>query len=260
VPPNTAPVAGTVVVPGTSQLVGTLVGVSVAFTDAEPGDTHTATIDWGDGTSSAGTITESGGSGTVGGSHAYSAPGTYTVAIAVTDNSNATGNATPGSLAVHAVTPVSIWLGVKSAGDVGAVFDLRVEIERNGVLLTSAELLSVPGGGNGFGKAVQRAINTTLTVSPAYASGSRLGVRVMARIAASSPKSRATARLWYDDPSAQSRVQTYTNDLLQTFYFRRAFALAPTVGAGPRATADVLVDRNVGGNPYRPFGLWSIVF
>jgi hypothetical protein len=30
--------------------------------------------------------------------------------------------------------------------------------------------------------------------------------------------------------------------------------------AGPRKTIDVFVDRAVGGNPFKPFGTWSVTF
>jgi hypothetical protein len=38
------------------------------------------------------------------------------------------------------------------------------------------------------------------------------------------------------------------------------FALSLAVGTGPRATIDVFVDRAVGGNPFKPFGTWTMVF
>jgi len=63
-----------------------------AFTDPGSYDTHTAQIDWGDGTVEPGTVDESGGVGTVTGSHAYSANGVYTVTIFVTDNQGAEGS------------------------------------------------------------------------------------------------------------------------------------------------------------------------
>ncbi len=56
------------------------------FTDVGTQDTHTAVWDWGDMSSSAGVVSESGGSGTVTGSHIYSAPGDYAVTLTVTDD------------------------------------------------------------------------------------------------------------------------------------------------------------------------------
>jgi hypothetical protein len=56
------------------------------FTDVGTQDTHTAVWYWGDMSSSAGVVSESGGSGTVTGSHTYSAPGDYTITLTVTDD------------------------------------------------------------------------------------------------------------------------------------------------------------------------------
>ena len=56
------------------------------FTDVGTLDAHTAVWDWGDTLSSIGVVSESGGSGTVTGSHTYSAPGDYTVTLTVTDD------------------------------------------------------------------------------------------------------------------------------------------------------------------------------
>src|SRR5262249_25782672 len=47
---------------------------------------HSAVINWGDGTSSNGSVSESGGAGSVTGTHAYTVPGTYTVSLTVTDD------------------------------------------------------------------------------------------------------------------------------------------------------------------------------
>jgi uncharacterized repeat protein (TIGR01451 family) len=56
-----------------------------AFTDAGVLDTHTAVFNWGDGATSAGAVSESQGAGTVAGSHAFKADGTYTVSLTITD-------------------------------------------------------------------------------------------------------------------------------------------------------------------------------
>src|SRR5262249_39643590 len=65
-----------------------------AFTDPGPIETHTATIDWGDGLVEPGTVSESDGAGAVSGSHFYAAEGTYSVTVTVTDAAGNTGSDT----------------------------------------------------------------------------------------------------------------------------------------------------------------------
>jgi probable HAF family extracellular repeat protein len=73
--------------------VGVSVAAGASFTDANTADTHNAAWTWGDGGSTqAGTVTESGGSGTAKGSHTFAAAGIYPVSLAVTDNTGLTGN------------------------------------------------------------------------------------------------------------------------------------------------------------------------
>ncbi|UCG68664.1 MAG: hypothetical protein JSV09_12790 [Thermoplasmata archaeon] len=65
--------------------VGTSVDLSGTFTDPGILDTHTATIDWGDSTTSSGTVIESDGSGTVTADHPYTTPGVYSITLTVED-------------------------------------------------------------------------------------------------------------------------------------------------------------------------------
>jgi len=96
---QTATITGTANV-ATVPIVGTAVAVSgfeftplnnvtvATFTHAnglEPASEFTATIDWGDGTSSSGTVTLSGTNYTVSGSHTYSDEKSYAVKVEVTD-------------------------------------------------------------------------------------------------------------------------------------------------------------------------------
>ena len=86
-PPVCAPDSG----PLGPVSVGSSVNVSAPFTDPDTSDTHTATIGWGDGSSTPGTVTESSGSGTITGSHVYTATGVYTVTVTVLDNRGGSG-------------------------------------------------------------------------------------------------------------------------------------------------------------------------
>ncbi|HEY0377924.1 MAG TPA: ExeM/NucH family extracellular endonuclease [Pyrinomonadaceae bacterium] len=87
---NAPPVVGPITAVPNPAIVNGAVNFSASFTDADAGDTHTATWNWGDSTSSAGTIS----GGTVTGSHTYGAVGTYTVTLTVTDSHNNTDTST----------------------------------------------------------------------------------------------------------------------------------------------------------------------
>jgi hypothetical protein len=66
---------------------GYTVAITVPFTDPGTNDTHTATIDWGDGSgSTAGTVGEVAGSGNVTGAHYYAADNHYNVTVTITDD------------------------------------------------------------------------------------------------------------------------------------------------------------------------------
>ncbi len=66
---------------------GQTLSLTATFTDADAGNTHTATIDWGDGTNTTGIVA----AGQVSGSHAYADNGAYTVAVTVTDDTGLFG-------------------------------------------------------------------------------------------------------------------------------------------------------------------------
>ena len=88
---NVAPVAGPITwnpAVDTGIPINTAVIASASFTDADAADTHTATINWGDGSPNAAPgVTEASGNGSVNGtSHTYTATGLYTAVLTVTDN------------------------------------------------------------------------------------------------------------------------------------------------------------------------------
>jgi len=91
---NVAPVITDTSGPSAPVDVGTAVTVNANFTDGSADDTHTCSVDWGDGQTSDGTVTESSGDGSCTASHAYAEPGSFTVTVTVTDDDGATATAT----------------------------------------------------------------------------------------------------------------------------------------------------------------------
>jgi PKD repeat protein len=83
---NVAPSVGAITAPLDPVQVNTEISVSADFSDPGILDTHTALWDWGDDTTSDGVVVESGGTGTVTGSHTYTAAGIYTITLTVNDD------------------------------------------------------------------------------------------------------------------------------------------------------------------------------
>ena len=86
---NVAPVLAVISGPNTPLAFGSAAPVAVNFTDTGTLDTHTCSIDWGDGTVAPGSVSETAGSGSCTGSRNYTAPNVYTVAVTVTDKDGA---------------------------------------------------------------------------------------------------------------------------------------------------------------------------
>jgi hypothetical protein len=97
---NAAPVVGAVSLPTAPNPTGVPVSVTASFTDPGANDTHTATIDWGDSSTTSGTVSETAGSGTVTDSHVYATNGSYTVTVTVTDDNDGHG-ARSGTVAIN---------------------------------------------------------------------------------------------------------------------------------------------------------------
>ena len=83
---------------GTSMNSGPAYSGTVAtFADADPKGTvsdYSATVDWGDGKTSAGTVSAVSGGFAVSGSHTYAQTGPYTIRVHITDAGGATADAT----------------------------------------------------------------------------------------------------------------------------------------------------------------------
>jgi virginiamycin B lyase len=97
---DSAAAVGSISMPSTLAK-GASFSASAQFTYEDSSDTHTAIWNWGDGSSTTGTVSESNESGSVTGGHAYTTAGSYTVTISVTNSYGYTGT----SQFVVAVSP-----------------------------------------------------------------------------------------------------------------------------------------------------------
>ncbi len=107
-------------------------GTVATFTDPDTAATageYSATIDWGDGSTSTGTVSGSGGSFTVTGSHTYAEEGSHTITATITDvdntanNASATTPATVADAALHASSTSGTLSGKQLSGTLATFTD-----------------------------------------------------------------------------------------------------------------------------------------
>ena len=117
---NVAPV-----VDATLSLTAGELDLSAVVTDAGSADTHTATVDWGDGSAPEPAAVVGGpGGGTVAASHSYATDGDYTVSVCATDDDGAQGCDGGDVTVVGTNAPPSVTLdavGPVAEGDAAAV-------------------------------------------------------------------------------------------------------------------------------------------
>jgi len=86
---NVPPVITSVTGPVAPLILGSSARITANFTDAGTANTHTCAVKWGDTTTSAGTVTETQGSGSCTQTHIYADDGVYTVTVTLTDDAGA---------------------------------------------------------------------------------------------------------------------------------------------------------------------------
>src|SRR5206468_2525579 len=91
-------------------------------TTVGPSGLLTATIDWGDGTTSAGLVSGDDASGyAVSGTHTYADSGVYTAAVLVVDERNGAGTLVNDTATISNVAPTATLAGLPSTISEGAV-------------------------------------------------------------------------------------------------------------------------------------------
>ena len=98
---NIPPTIGPISVSSNPLVVNNSLTTTASFTDPGVLDTHSAVWNWGDNVTSIGVVVENNGSGSVSGTHIYTAAGIYTVVLTVTDNLGASGTASYSSIVVY---------------------------------------------------------------------------------------------------------------------------------------------------------------
>ena len=105
---------------------GSTVGGTVAtITDPNPNATpnsYSATINWGDGTTSPGAISSATGSFSVTGNHAYTAGGSYPVAVTIASVGTNQGSSTVNDTATITAAPAPVLTGTPTVSATGAGF------------------------------------------------------------------------------------------------------------------------------------------
>ncbi len=117
---------------------GDLVTVTGSFFDLGTEDTHSATIDWGDGSSSPASIVQYAGGGTFSASHSYDAGGVYRIIVTLTDDD--TGKETLRSYVF--VTGVGIVDGVLHVVGTAGADSVTISRQGNGDFRVIANFLA----------------------------------------------------------------------------------------------------------------------
>ncbi len=142
---NVDPVIASTAGPSAPLAVGAPASITVTYSDAGSADTHTATINWGDSSSSAASCA----AGTCTASHSYGAAGVYTVGVTVTDDDGGNATSSLGGVVVYDTQGGFVTGGgfVTSGGK--ATFGLNVKYADEDATIPTGNLeVQLPGKSN----------------------------------------------------------------------------------------------------------------
>ncbi len=167
-------------------------------------------------------------------------------------------------------TAARVWIGLKKSNDAGIRFDLKAVVKKNGIEVSSGTLFGAPGGGKGFNNANLLTIPLSLPAEE-FHHGDDISIKLFVRNSClASPQNSGSARLWYNDATANSR---FDEPGAPTLYLVRGNDdgeedcdhdedggdLSKYAGNGPKKKKNVKVNAPVPScdGPYKAFGKWS---
>jgi choice-of-anchor A domain-containing protein/RHS repeat-associated protein len=158
---------------------GATLPVNASFTDLDPSQTFTATLTWGDGTSSAAQVQFANGQGTIQASHIFAADGSYLAQLTLTA-SGGKSTSQPISILVRNVAP-SVTAAANQSATATVPLSLTVATFSDpGFTLPASETLETFAASIDWGDGIQS--SGVLTVSPGAA-----GVLTTGSVAGSHP-------------------------------------------------------------------------
>jgi protocatechuate 3,4-dioxygenase beta subunit len=166
-----------------------------------------------------------------------------------------TATPTPTPAQLTSLSPANLWMS-KPIGDFLLRVDVLAEVFKDNTLVSSGQLNSVTVG-TIFGTMTQLSVPFNSFTPVNFPTGSQLKLKVSTRNACSgSLDSNGTVRLFYNDSGANSRFDATIEGSNSDYYLRSAFALATTVGAGPRQNVSVSAGSQC--SAFKTFGTWVI--
>jgi hypothetical protein len=167
-----AGLAATLLMPSPTE--GTAFSGPVAtFLDADPGGAigdYSASITWGDGTVSSGTVSANGGGWTVSGSHTYAKAGGFNPTVAITDSGGATTSATgPWTVADAALSGQMAAVGSTEGAAFSGVVASFTDADPGAAASDYAATINWGDGHNSVGKVAAAGNGFTVSSNNTYA-------------------------------------------------------------------------------------------
>jgi hypothetical protein len=203
--------------------------------------------------------------------------GSYSITPVISDPGGRLPNyllvSTNGTLTILPATSfgsTQLWVGLKNSDDQGTRFDVRLEVSKNGSLVTSGLVRCVDNVTRNADAAVQLSIVPEQFGSVRYDSGDVLAIKVLTRIGTNPDETKCSGhnnavglRLYYDAVSRQSRfgVTFDANPAVNFFLHTNGSSNLLNTIAPVATTAnfkDSAAVNYAGGNPWKDIATWSV--